>query len=152
MRGYLNLARGNRGHDRFRRVVALRHIGYADDDGYFYIVDRVKELIKYKGYQVAPAEAVGASGFVDAAVVGSPDGEAGEVPKAFLVLRSEDAQVEDVLAFVAARLAPYTRSPLGNRLPDPQGRFEEDPAAAVSGARARTNRRASDPMTDGETI
>ena len=64
--------------------------GTMDADGYFYVVDRVKELIKYKGMQVAPAKLeallVGASGVADAAVIPSPDEEAGEVPKAFVVL------------------------------------------------------------------
>jgi acyl-CoA synthetase (AMP-forming)/AMP-acid ligase II len=88
-------------------------IGYADDEGYFYIVDRVKELIKYKAYQVAPAELeavlLAHPSVIDAAVVGSPDDEAGEVPKAFLVLKSDDVQVDDILEFVAERVAPYKK-------------------------------------------
>ena len=70
----------------------------ADGDGWFVVVDRVKELIKYKGYQVAPAELeavlLGHPAVSDVAVVPSPDEEAGEVPKAFVVLRapaSEDS-------------------------------------------------------------
>ena len=66
-------------------------VGYADADGYLYIVDRVKEIIKYKAYQVAPAELEAVLGthpaVMDAAVVPSPDAEAGEIPKAFVVLR-----------------------------------------------------------------
>jgi acyl-CoA synthetase (AMP-forming)/AMP-acid ligase II len=66
-------------------------VGHADADGYFYVVDRVKELIKYKGMQVAPAELEGLllshPAVGDAAVIPSPDEEAGEVPKAFVVLR-----------------------------------------------------------------
>ena len=68
-------------------------IGYADEDGYFFIVDRVKELIKYKAYQVAPAELeailVSHEAIADAAVIPSPDEEAGEIPKGFIVLSSE---------------------------------------------------------------
>ena len=60
-------------------------------DGYLYIVDRFKELIKYKGYQVAPAELKAVLGchpaVADAAVVPSPDADAGEIPKAFVVLK-----------------------------------------------------------------
>ena len=87
-------------------------IGYADEDGYFWVVDRVKELIKYKGLQVAPAEleAVLCShpAIADAAVIPSPDEEAGEVPKAFVVLKAEVA-TEEVLGFVAERVAPHKR-------------------------------------------
>ena len=61
-------------------------IGYADDDGHFYIVDRAKELIKYKGFQVPPAELEALllthPDVADAAVIPCPDDEAGEVPKA----------------------------------------------------------------------
>jgi acyl-CoA synthetase (AMP-forming)/AMP-acid ligase II len=64
-------------------------IGHVDDDGYLYVVDRLKELIKYRGFQVPPAELeallVQHPGVGDAAVVPSPDATAGEVPKAFVV-------------------------------------------------------------------
>jgi acyl-CoA synthetase (AMP-forming)/AMP-acid ligase II len=87
-------------------------IGYADEDGYIHIVDRLKELIKYKGYQVAPAELeavlLSHPAIADAAVIPSPDQEAGEVPKAFVVLRS-DADPEEIMAFVAERVARYKR-------------------------------------------
>jgi acyl-CoA synthetase (AMP-forming)/AMP-acid ligase II len=84
----------------------------ADADGWFVVVDRVKELIKYKGYQVAPAELeavlVSHPAVADAAVVASPDEEAGEVPKAFVVLSAAVAE-EDLMAFVADRVAPYRK-------------------------------------------
>jgi len=87
-------------------------IGYADEDGHFYIVDRAKELIKYKGFQVAPAEleAVLLSHplIADAAVIPSPDEEAGEVPKAFVVLKGETDE-EAIKEFVAARVASYKK-------------------------------------------
>ena len=87
-------------------------IGYADDDGHFYIVDRVKELIKYKGFQIAPAELeavlVTHPAVADAAVIPFPDDEAGEVPKAFVVLKSE-ASAEVIKDFVATRVAPYKK-------------------------------------------
>jgi acyl-CoA synthetase (AMP-forming)/AMP-acid ligase II len=87
-------------------------IGYADADGYFYVVDRVKELIKYKGLQVAPAELEGLllshPAVADVAVIPSPDEEAGEVPKAFVVLR-EPVPPDDLMAWVAGRVAPHKR-------------------------------------------
>ena len=88
-------------------------IGRADDDGYVYIVDRVKEMIKYKGFQVAPAELeailVEHPAVADAAVVASPDEEAGEVPKAFVVLSDADADTDEIRAFVAEKVAHYKR-------------------------------------------
>ncbi len=87
-------------------------IGYVDEDGYLYIVDRLKELIKYKGMQVAPAELEGIllshPAIADAAVIGSPDEEAGEVPKAFVVLKGQ-ATPEEIMAFVAERVAPHKK-------------------------------------------
>ena len=87
-------------------------IGYVDEDGYFYIVDRLKELIKYKGFQVAPAELeatlLGHPAIADAAVIGIADEEAGEVPKAFIVLKGE-ATTDSILAFMAERVAPYKK-------------------------------------------
>jgi acyl-CoA synthetase (AMP-forming)/AMP-acid ligase II len=87
-------------------------VGRADEDGYVVLVDRVKELIKYKGYQVAPAELeavlVEHPAVAEAAVVGRPDEEAGEVPKAFVALAGEASQ-EEIMAFVAERVAPYKR-------------------------------------------
>jgi acyl-CoA synthetase (AMP-forming)/AMP-acid ligase II len=87
-------------------------IVWADGDGWFFIVDRVKELIKYKGYQVAPAELeavlLSHPAVADAAVVGSPDEEAGEVPKAFVVLRAP-ASEDELAGFVAGRVAPYKK-------------------------------------------
>ena len=87
-------------------------IAYADEDGYFFIVDRVKELIKYKGFQVAPAELeailVTHPAIAEAAVIPSPDDEAGEVPKAFLVAKHPVA-IDEVLDYVASRVAPYKK-------------------------------------------
>jgi acyl-CoA synthetase (AMP-forming)/AMP-acid ligase II len=87
-------------------------VGRADEDGYVVLVDRVKELIKYKGYQVAPAELeavlVEHPMVAEAAVVGRPDEEAGEVPKAFVAVAG-DASAEEIMAFVAERVAPYKK-------------------------------------------
>jgi acyl-CoA synthetase (AMP-forming)/AMP-acid ligase II len=87
-------------------------IGFVDQDGYFRIVDRVKELIKYKGLQVAPAELeavlLSHPAVADAAVVPMADEEAGEVPKAFVVTRGEVTDAE-LMVWVADRVAPYKK-------------------------------------------
>lgn len=87
-------------------------IARVDGDGNFYIVDRLKELIKYKGMQVAPAELesvlIAHPSVSDAAVIPIPDEEAGEIPKAFVVTR-EPIAAEDLMAFVATRVAPHKK-------------------------------------------
>ncbi|MEX2469568.1 MAG: AMP-binding protein [Pseudohongiellaceae bacterium] len=112
MRGYLNNMEATRQCIDGDGWFHTGDVGYGDDDGYFYIVDRVKELIKYKGYQVAPAELeallVNHPGISDAAVIPSPDEEAGEVPKAFVVL-SEDLSPEDIMRWVAEQVAPHKK-------------------------------------------
>ena len=83
-----------------------------DADGYGWVLDRKKELIKYKGFQVPPAELEGIllehPGISDAAVIGKEDLESGEIPKAFVV-RSQGAEVsaEDVIGFVAGKVATF---------------------------------------------
>jgi acyl-CoA synthetase (AMP-forming)/AMP-acid ligase II len=92
-------------------------VGYVDDDGWFFIVDRTKELIKYKGLQVAPAELEALllthPAILDAAVVRRADEEAGEVPKAFVVLKPDDGSktttAEAIMAWVAGKVAPHKR-------------------------------------------
>jgi acyl-CoA synthetase (AMP-forming)/AMP-acid ligase II len=89
-------------------------IGWLDEDGYLYIVDRKKEMIKYKGYQVAPAELETLlhehPAVLDAAVIPKPHLEGGEVPKAFVVLREGfEASPEELMAFVAEKVAPYKK-------------------------------------------
>lgn len=87
-------------------------IGYADENGGLFVVDRLKELIKYKGRQVAPAELeavlLSHPAIADAAVIPSADEDAGEVPKAFVVLESE-LSGDEIMEFVAARVAPHKR-------------------------------------------
>jgi 4-coumarate--CoA ligase len=87
-------------------------IAKVDTDGHVYIVDRLKELIKYKGFQVPPAELEALllthPDVADAAVIGVPDDEAGEIPAAFVVLREgKETTAGDVQAFVADRVAHY---------------------------------------------
>jgi long-chain acyl-CoA synthetase len=89
-------------------------IGHVDADGYTYIVDRKKEMIKYKGFGVAPAELESLlmehPAVMDAAVIGVPDDEAGELIKGLVVLRkSHDATSEDIIAFANGKLAGYKR-------------------------------------------
>jgi acyl-CoA synthetase (AMP-forming)/AMP-acid ligase II len=84
-----------------------------DEDGVFRIVDRVKELIKYKGYQVPPAELeallVGHPGVAEAAVIPCRDPEGEEVPKACVVASGERLDEEELMAWVAERVAPHKR-------------------------------------------
>ena len=83
-----------------------------DGDGHMFIVDRLKELIKYKGFQVAPAELedliVSHPAVADVAVIGIADVEAGEVPKAFVTLKP-DTQVDadEIKKFVADQVSSY---------------------------------------------
>ncbi|XP_066145107.1 luciferin 4-monooxygenase-like isoform X2 [Euwallacea fornicatus] len=85
-------------------------VAYYDDEKFFFIVDRLKELIKYKGFQVAPAEVEGLllthPSIRDAAVVGLPDEDAGELPLAFVVKREgKEVSEEEVKKFVADTLS-----------------------------------------------
>lgn len=89
-------------------------IARVDADGNWFIVDRVKELIKYKGYQVAPAELeavlVQHPAVADAAVIGVADEEGNEVPKAFVVPASGvPISAAEVMAHVEGQVAPYKR-------------------------------------------
>jgi long-chain acyl-CoA synthetase len=89
-------------------------VGHLDEDGYLYILERKKEMIKYKGYQVAPAELEAVlhehPAVLDAAVVPKPHLEGGEIPKAFVVLREGfQASPEELMAFVAEKVAPYKK-------------------------------------------
>ncbi len=87
-------------------------IARIDADGHVYIVDRLKELIKYKGFQVPPAELEALllthPQVADAAVIGLPDDEAGEIPVGYVVMKAgSDATEEDIKAFVAGEVATY---------------------------------------------
>ena len=89
-------------------------VGRRDDKGYVFIVDRKKEFIKYKGFGVGPAEVEAVlcehPAVADAGVIGKPDEEAGEIPKAFVQLRpNTQATAEELIAFVKERIADYKR-------------------------------------------
>lgn len=87
-------------------------IAYFDNDGYFFIVDRIKELIKYKGNQVAPAEIENIllqhPKINDAAVIGIADEEAGELPFAFVVKHNNASiTTKEVIDFVAGTIIHF---------------------------------------------
>ena len=86
-------------------------ISYIDSDGYMFVVDRLKELIKYKGFQVAPAELeatlVAHPGISDAAVIGLPDPQAGELPIAFVVAATPAPTVDEIKAHLMESLSSY---------------------------------------------
>lgn len=82
-------------------------IGYIDEKGWCYIVDRRKELIKVKGHQVPPAELeallLSNKKISDSAVIGVPDERSGEIPKAFVVKADPSLTEKEVHAFVAGK-------------------------------------------------
>lgn len=87
---------------------------YIDDDGFIFVVDRLKELIKYKGYQVPPAELEALllthPEISDAAVIPFPDKEAGQFPMAYVVRKAgSNLSAGAVMDFVAGQVAPYKR-------------------------------------------
>jgi acyl-CoA synthetase (AMP-forming)/AMP-acid ligase II len=112
MKGYLNAPEATAAMLDPDGWLHTGDLGKIDEQGYVYIVDRVKELIKYKGLQVAPAELeavlLAHPEVADAAVVRFPDEEAGEVPKAFVVARGP-VDPEELMAFVAERVAPHKK-------------------------------------------
>ncbi len=113
MQGYWNNADATRETMTPDGWLRTGDIVTADPDGYIRIHDRKKEMIKYKGYQIAPAELESLlmehPGVRDAAVIPKADDEAGEVPKAFIVPREPGLDLNAVLAFVAEKVAPYKK-------------------------------------------
>ena len=112
MKGYLNNPQATAraiDPDGWLRTGDLARL---EENGSLRIVDRIKELIKYKGYQIAPAELEALlfthPAIADAAVIPVPDDEAGEVPKAFVV-RCGPITPDEVTRFVAERVAPYKK-------------------------------------------
>ena len=89
-------------------------IGHVDEDGYIYIIDRKKDVIKYKGFGIAPAELESLlmehPAVLDAAVIGIPDEVAGEVPKGFVVVcPGKNVTEEELISFVNGKLANYKK-------------------------------------------
>jgi acyl-CoA synthetase (AMP-forming)/AMP-acid ligase II len=112
MKGYLNAEQATRKVLEPDGFLHTGDLGRVDDDGELFIVDRIKELIKYKGQQVSPVELEAVlmthPKIADAAVIGVLDDEAGEIPKCFVVTK-EPATSEEIIAFVAERVAPYKK-------------------------------------------
>jgi acyl-CoA synthetase (AMP-forming)/AMP-acid ligase II len=125
MAGYLNNDEATRETIDDDGFLHTGDVARVDASGCVYIVDRLKELIKYKGYQVPPAELeavlLGHPDIADAAVIGVTDPESGEeVPKAFVVKQSgasahrkgggpSELSEADVMDFVASHVAPYKK-------------------------------------------
>jgi acyl-CoA synthetase (AMP-forming)/AMP-acid ligase II len=114
MRGYLNNKQAT--DDTIKDGwLFTGDIGYIDEDGHVFIVDRLKELIKYKGFQVPPAELEGLllkhDAVADCAVIGVPDQEAGEIPKAYIVKKKgyENITAKDIMDFVSKHVNPQKR-------------------------------------------
>jgi acyl-CoA synthetase (AMP-forming)/AMP-acid ligase II len=112
MQGYLNNPEATASTVDADGWLHTGDVGFADADGYFFIVDRLKEFIKYKAYQVAPAELeallITHPAVADVAVIPKADPEAGEIPKACVVRRS-DVTAEELMAFVAEHVAAYKK-------------------------------------------
>ena len=114
MKGYLNNPAATAATIDDEGWLHTGDIGHFDDEGFLYVVDRLKELIKYKGFQVPPAELEGVllthPAIADAAVIGVPDEEAGEIPKAFVVVAPGATLTEDeVMDHVGSHVASYKR-------------------------------------------
>jgi len=112
MKGYLNNPEATAHTIDEQGWLHTGDIGHADADGYFTIVDRLKELIKYRGYQVPPAEIeavlLGHPAVADAAVIPKRDEEAGEIPKAFVVRKGE-CEAGELMDYVAERVALHMK-------------------------------------------
>ncbi|POM63450.1 4-coumarate-CoA ligase [Phytophthora palmivora] len=115
MEGYFNNPEETKNSITEDSFVHTGDVGYIDDDGFIFIVDRVKEMIKYKGHQVAPAELEdvlhGHPAVVDSCCVRGRDLDSGEeLPKAFVVLREgASTSPEDIMEYVGEKVAPYKR-------------------------------------------
>ena len=115
MKGYLNNEEATRNTVDAEGWLHTGDVAVVDASGRYTVVDRVKELIKYKGYQVAPAELeavlIGHPEIADAAVIGMPDKESGEeLPKAFVV-RAPGSEIteEAVMQYMAEKVAPHKK-------------------------------------------
>jgi acyl-CoA synthetase (AMP-forming)/AMP-acid ligase II len=112
MQGYLNQPEATSQTIDHQGWLHTGDLGYADDEGYLYVVDRLKDLIKYKGHQVVPQELeqvlLQHPAVAEAAVVRSRDEQDNEVPKAFVVTR-KPVTSQELLDFVAERVSPYKK-------------------------------------------
>ncbi|KAL5778325.1 hypothetical protein ACOSP7_011251 [Xanthoceras sorbifolium] len=115
MKGYFSNLEATTSTLDSERWLRTGDLCYIDEDGFLFIVDRLKELIKYKGFQVAPAELEALllthPEISDAAVIPFPDKEVGQYPMAYVVRKtgSDDLSETAVMCFVAKQVAPYKR-------------------------------------------
>lgn len=113
MKGYLNNEEATK-HTIRNGWLHSGDIGYYDEDAMFFVIDRLKELIKYKGCQVSPTELESIlltnKNIRDAAVIGLPDEEACELPLAFIVPAADSDITEDeIISYIAERMSPAKR-------------------------------------------
>ncbi|XP_068618990.1 luciferin 4-monooxygenase-like [Battus philenor] len=114
MKGYSGDEAANREIMDEEGFLMTGDVGYYDNDGFFFVVDRIKELIKYKGYQVPPAAVENVvlqhNSVAECGVVGAPDELAGELPTAFVVVKPGHQLTEkELLEFTAKQLSPVNR-------------------------------------------
>ena len=111
MKGYLNLPDATKASITEDGWFRTGDIGYFDKEGCFYITDRLKELIKVKGLQVAPAELEALlqnhPKIADAAVIGIPNERLGEAPKAFVVKKDPMVTEDEIVEYVAGKVAKH---------------------------------------------
>ena len=111
MKGYLNLPDATKASITEDGWFRTGDIGYFDEEGCFYITDRLKELIKVKGLQVAPAELEALlqnhPKIADAAVIGIPNERLGEAPKAFVVKKDLTVTEDEIVNYVAGKVAKH---------------------------------------------
>ena len=125
--GYLNNPEGTRNSLTPDRWFKTGDIGYVDEAGNFYITDRVKELIKYKGFQVPPAELEGLlvahPKIDDVAVIGIySEDQATEIPRAYVVpakgVQSSKQTENEIMGWLAKKVAQHKRLRGGVRFVD----------------------------------
>jgi acyl-CoA synthetase (AMP-forming)/AMP-acid ligase II len=113
MKGYLNNDEATRHTVDDDGWLHTGDIGVVDSDGFFQIVDRLKELIKYKGFQVAPAELeallITHPEVQDVAVIGVPDEECGELPKAYVVPAGDSLDADELMEWCGNQVSPQKK-------------------------------------------
>ncbi|KAL1117776.1 hypothetical protein AAG570_004091 [Ranatra chinensis] len=104
MKGYLNNDEATRESIDENGWLHSGDIGYFDEDGYYFVKERIKEIIKYQGHQISPSEIESVlmlhKGVTDAAVVGVPDPHYGELPRAYVVKTDSNITEEELVKFI----------------------------------------------------